>query len=377
MLVAPIRHSLIALFILATAWWSLAAAASSGTDPTTTDHVNAQLLATPAWLQERLDAVLVVDVRTDEHFDGTLIPGAIRLPWSRFRQDNPLSGIGVDFVGVEQARTILGDHGISRGAELVLYDSVTRDGGATASYVFWVLDLLGHEHKRILDGGIDAWQAAGGELVHSARSPEPLAYAVRPADVQQRALIHGSTIHQRLDDPHYQIIDTRSPEEYSGAMGSRGISGQDLKRGHIPGAVNIPYTRAWMDEEDKRIRSQTELEALYAGLDPARTQVVYCNSGRRSSFSYFILRLMGFPRVTTYEASWKEWGLPRAHLPVSTEPTELESDAPPGLSSVEEGRSRAASGGARRQEAGDDGSHAPQSSGSGSGSGDGYVSCGG
>jgi len=68
-------------------------------------------------------------------------------------------------VGLSAAQDILGRHGITPQDTLVLYDSVERDGGATASYVFWVLDLLGHSKKMILERGINGWKDAGYDLV--------------------------------------------------------------------------------------------------------------------------------------------------------------------------------------------------------------------
>jgi thiosulfate/3-mercaptopyruvate sulfurtransferase len=96
-----------------------------------------------------------------------------------------------------------------------------------------------------------------------------------------------------------------------------------LKRGHIPTAVNLNYEAAWTDPKTKHIKSYGELQVLFKGLDTAKGVIVYCNSGRRSAFSYFILRLMGFENVYTYENSWKEWGNPENFLPVETRKNQL------------------------------------------------------
>ena len=135
-------------------------------------------------------------------------------------------------------------------------------------------------------------------------------------------------VYKRLADPYYQIVDVRSRAEYLGEEGTKGLEGNPLKLGHIPGAYNINYQKAWVDTESKRIKTYGALQDLYSGLDPRRCVVVYSNSGRRSSFSYFILRLMGFPDVRTYEASWKEWGLPGKFLPVQLSENPLEGARP-------------------------------------------------
>ncbi len=296
-------------------FWSLALA-REGYAPT--DYPNRQFLATSGWLHDHLDDpdVVIVDVRTDDHFDGRLIPGAVRLPWSELRYNNRAANEASLFVGTAQAQKILGEHGIGRTNTIVIYDSVAQDGGATASYLFLVLDMLGHKHKMILDGGIDAWIGAGYRLVSRPAELSPILYQASFDEIRPRSLIKGTNLHQRLGDPHYQIVDVRSAEEYSGAAGTRDLRGNDLQRGHIPTAVNIGYSSAWRDKKSKLIKPYDELLKNYAGLDPVKSIVVYCNSGRRSSFSYFILRLMGFERVRSYESSWKEWGKPDNFFPV-------------------------------------------------------------
>jgi len=309
------RYLVLFVIIVLGAAWSFAFARETGSP---TEYPNGQFLATSTWLKSHLDDpdLLVVDVRTDEHFDGRLIPGAVRLPWSKFRYNNRAANEASLFVGSARAQQILGEHGIGRTDTIVLYDSVAEDGGATASYIFLVLDMLGHEKKMILDGGIDSWIRAGNRLVSRPAELGSIFYQAPFAEIRRRSLIKGTSLYERLGDPHYQIVDVRSAEEYSGTAGTRDLRGNDLKRGHIPTALNIGYSSAWVDENTKAVKPYEELLKNFAGLDPDNSIVVYCNSGRRSSYSYFILRLMGFERVRSYEASWKEWGKPDNFFPV-------------------------------------------------------------
>jgi thiosulfate/3-mercaptopyruvate sulfurtransferase len=272
-------------------------------------------------------------------------------------------------VGAERAQEILGEHGIGRTNELVLYDSVERDGGATASYLFWVLDVLGHEKKRVLEGGIDAWQRAGYDLDSKPRRLSPVLYQAPMEEVDSRRLIDGDFVYRRLGDPYYQIIDVRSRQEYLGEKGSRDMRGNPLKLGHIPTAVNINYTHNWADATTKTIKSYPELQSLYRGLDPNKGVIVYCASGRRSSFSYFVLRLMGIENVYTYEASWQEWGNPAMFYPVETMERKLAGTELPKTSKRASAGSTAATPGA-----GSDSSASKQSASQPKG---GYVSCGG
>lgn len=312
------RYVLIGIVLLLGVYWSIASAGSgAGKEP----YPEEGLLVTGRWLaanMQKIDKPVVVDVRTDEHFDGKLIPGALRLPWSLFRYTDTARGIGGRFVGIAEAQRILGEKGIARTDSIVLYDSVARDGGATASYVFWVLDLLGHPDKKILERGIDGWIDAGGETTDTPGGLERMLYQAPSDEIDLQRWADGGFIRKRLGDPYYQIIDVRSREEYLGEKANMGIEGRVLDLGHVPTAVNVDYRLNWSDGDTKAVKSYARLLELYRGLAPDKAVITYCHSGRRSSFSYFILRLMGFEDVRLYDDSWFEWGNPAFFFPVET-----------------------------------------------------------
>ncbi len=318
------RYAVIAAVLAAGVGWSVASVPAGGGYP------GRDILATAGWLEVHRDdpGVVVVDVRTDKHFDGRVIPGAVRLPWKRFQHSDPVRGVGGLFVGVERAQEILGRHGISRESTVVLYDSVDRDAGATSSYVFWVLDLLGHPRVKVLPRGIDAWVAAGGAVASEPAVPEPVTYQAPSGEVRLRRWATGAFIRDRLGDPVYQIVDVRSRAEYLGDKLNKALSGGPLKAGHIPTAYNVEYKRNWADKETKALKPMQDLLELYRGLDPNRPVILYCHSGRRGSFSYFVLRLMGFQDVMLYDASWHEWGNPDLFFPVAQSERELAGDLP-------------------------------------------------
>jgi thiosulfate/3-mercaptopyruvate sulfurtransferase len=310
------RHVAIAVVLLAAAAWSLALARAEGDG-----YPGGRFLATGKWLKAHLadPGLVVVDVRTDKDFDGRVIPGAARLPWTEFRYDDPARGVGELFVGEVRAQEILGAHGVARNDAVILYDSVARDGGATASYLFWILDLLGHEKVRLLERGIDGWVDAGGAVAASARAPEAVLYQAPASEIRLGREVQASFLLPRLGDPHYQVLDVRSREEYLGEKASSGLGGEPLEVGHIPTAANVDYRLNWTDATAKAVKPYPQLLELYRGADPSKTIVVYCQSGRRASFGYFILRLMGLENVGLYEASWFEWGNPRTFFPAETQ----------------------------------------------------------
>ncbi len=276
------------------------------------------------------DGVVVVDVRSDKDFDTRLVPGAVRMPWTLFRQSDPIRNMGGLFSGTVEALEILGRHGISRDDMVVLYDSVTRDGGATASYVFWVLDLLGHSRMALLDRGIDGWMDAGFPVAGKPSRLAPKQYTIPSGQACLRKLTEERFIMERLGDPYYQFLDSRSRDEYVGKSLNTALDGSPLKPGHMPGAFNVDYRLNWTDQKSKAIKPYAELRQLYSRLDPDKAVITYCHSGRRSSFSYFVLRLMGFEDVILYDHSWQEWGKAHMYYPVDTSDSQQKSKAPSG-----------------------------------------------
>ncbi len=83
-----------------------------------------------------------------------------------------------------------------------------------------------------------------------------------------------------------------------------------MRGGHIPGAVNIPWSQA-INQEDGTFKSASQLSELYHsnGIHPEQRVIAYCRIGERSSHTYFVLKyLLGFPYVKNYDGSWTEWG---------------------------------------------------------------------
>jgi thiosulfate/3-mercaptopyruvate sulfurtransferase len=255
-----------------------------------------------------------------------------------------------------------------------VYDDVDRDGGATASYIFWVLDYLGHESVRVLDGGVEAWQRAGFDTTDKPTELEPVTYQVAPEEIQRSSQIVGAQLYERLGDRYYQVLDVRSRDEYLGEAPNAGWEGKALKLGHVPGAFNVNYENNWAGAEQKPLKSYAQLQQLYAGLDPSKAVVTYCHSGRRSSHTYFVLRLMGFSDVRLYDESWNEWGNKWLYYPIETKENILRGTPVQAVSmSRTGGRSAPQTGG--MQPSGD--SAQPSGDGGNGGGQSSYISCGG
>ena len=107
------------------------------------------------------------------------------------------------------------------------------------------------------------------------------------------------------------LVDVRSPDEFSGKLLAPAHLPQEQSQrpGHVPTAVNIPWSRAAND--DGTFRSDDELRELYgeAGVDFSKDTIAYCRIGERSAHTWFVLHeLLEQPNVKNYDGSWTEYG---------------------------------------------------------------------
>ena len=164
----------------------------------------------------------------------------------------------------------------------------------------------------MLDGGFDAWKAAGGTITTESVVPKAATFKTteRPA-----VLATADDVLRSLHKKAIAILDTRSDGEYLGThvRAARG--------GAVPGAIHIEWTEN-LDASGK-FKSNAELKNMYdkAGITPDKEVISYCQGGYRAAHSYVALRLIGFPKVRNYIGSWKEWG-DRTDLPIE-KPTAL------------------------------------------------------
>jgi thiosulfate/3-mercaptopyruvate sulfurtransferase len=210
-----------------------------------------------------------------------------------------------DVVNREDFETAMVRKGVANDTTVVLCGEGTDP---SATYVFWLLALYGHPDVRITDGERISWEQEGSAWSHAVAAPRPAAYTAPEPDLAIRA--YRDEVFRQMEAGR-PLIDVRSPPEYRGEPALlRPMADRGRSEGHVPGARNVPWSRAL--NRDGTFRDAAELRALYQGeadIWPDEEVICYSESGEASSHTWFVLTyLLGYPHVKNYDGSWSEWG---------------------------------------------------------------------
>jgi thiosulfate/3-mercaptopyruvate sulfurtransferase len=243
------------------------------------------------WLSDRLAEVHVVDVRDPWEYDGIgHLPGAVNVPFDAFRAEESGAAEAGMLPGADVFADLAGDAGVGTGERVVAYDDT--NGVFAARFLVTAL-LYGHPLDRLhlLDGDYSAWSREHA-VSREAADPDPASYAA--AFDTDGPLMPIEAVRAAVDDPDTVLVDTREDWEYA--------------EGHIPGAVRVDW-RAAVDEDTRGLKPRADLLDLFAerGVTPDRRVVLYCNTARRISHTYLVVRHLGFDDVAFYEGSLTEW----------------------------------------------------------------------
>ncbi|ROZ76612.1 sulfurtransferase [Ramlibacter sp. WS9] len=188
--------------------------------------------------------------------------------------------------------------GFANDMQAVVYD---RNGANYCGRLWWMLKWAGHDAVAVLDGGLQAWLAAGGQVTDQAEpSHFQSNFELGPA---LRSLVTTTDVVKALGKREQTIIDARGTPRYKGE-----VEPLDPVAGHIPGALNRPFTQNI--GADGKFKPATQLKAefdqLLAGRAPA-TVVHHCGSGASAIPNVIAMELAGFGPTALYAGSWSEW----------------------------------------------------------------------
>lgn len=194
---------------------------------------------------------------------------------------------------------LMAAHGVRPETLVVAYDA---SGGQFAAHLWWLLRWIGHDQVAVLDGGWQAWSAAGLP-VESGAAPAPAAAADVPLRAPLVEAVDANAVLANLRDPSFTLVDARAAARYRGE-----VEPIDPEAGRIPGALNRPYTDNL--EADGRFKSPAQLReefgAVLGGRAPGSI-VHQCGSGITASANLFAMEVAGLAGSRLYPGSWSEW----------------------------------------------------------------------
>ena len=226
-------------------------------------YANPQLLISAEELMNRVDngSTCIVDTRPTHEYVAGHIPGAIHLD---------LFGISLNDTGEKPFKAFMwtiaylfGARGVDPRKTIVWYENTS---GIRAARGFWFCEYFGHQDVNVLDGGFDAWIAAGGHVSTEAEAPPP----VPPfsTDAQSDTHINADDIRTQLDRDDFAVLDTRTADEHYGRI-TRAARG-----GAIPGSIHIE----WLNNLDRQgmFKPADELRAIYQAAGITHEKQVMC-----------------------------------------------------------------------------------------------------
>jgi thiosulfate/3-mercaptopyruvate sulfurtransferase len=191
--------------------------------------------------------------------------------------------------------------GIGDETQVIAYDDAN---GSFAARAWWLLRWLGKAPVAVLDGGFQAWVAAGGAVEVGEPPPAP-GGAKPPFTVRLRpeTVLTAADVQRALADPRRLLVDARAAERFAGT-----VEPLDRVAGHVPGAVNHPFTANL--REDGRFLPAGELRLSWLtrlrGTEPSDA-ILMCGSGVTACHNILAMTSAGLPGGKLYAGSWSEW----------------------------------------------------------------------
>lgn len=268
-------------------------------------YAHPETLVTTDWVAEHKDNpnVAIVEVNVDTQlYDQGHVPGSVGWSWKTQLADN----VRRDILSKSDFEQLMQNSGIEKGDTVVLYGD---SNNWFAAWAFWQMKVYGHDDVRLMDGGRKKWEKEGRDLTTRAATRGKSTYQADEANNDLRAFL--PEVQAQTNVRAAELVDVRSPQEFSGeVLAPPGLPETCQRGGHIPGASNIPWSKA-VNDDDGTFKTREELDEIYrgAGITGEKPIISYCRIGERSSHSWFVLRyLLGHDNVKNYDGSWTEWG---------------------------------------------------------------------
>jgi thiosulfate/3-mercaptopyruvate sulfurtransferase len=195
--------------------------------------------------------------------------------------------------------------GINKNSKIVIYD---KHGIYSGPRAWWLFKTMGHDQVAVLDGGLPAWVKMGYETEADEVSlPLPGNFS---ASYNEEKFCDSSQVLKAKDDDNFLILDARSSGRFYGTSPE---PRKNLRAGHIPNSVNLPYSRIVVNGT---MLPPKELKKIFDELNPDHKKLIFlCGSGVTACVIALGATLAGHDATSVYDGSWSDWGRP-SDLPV-------------------------------------------------------------
>jgi len=284
------------------------------------NYANPDALVSTEWLAEHLNAPDVrivdassflptVDRNAKAEYRDCHIPGAVFFDIDDIADDS--SDLPHMIPSPEKFSSRVRKLGLGDGNRIVVYD--VNGGSSAACRVWWMFRLYGHEDVSVLNGGLPKWLAEGRPTDDLPPVPKERHFTPRMNNFLVRS------VEQVIDNctaQREQVIDARSADRFAGT-GDEPRAG--LRKGHIPGSVNLPFNMLMDKDANFTMRSADEIANIFAeaGVDFKKQTVASCGSGVTACVIALAAYLIGESEMAIYDGSWTEWGS-RHDTPIET-----------------------------------------------------------
>lgn len=222
------------------------------------------------------------------------IPGSIFFDIEKDFSDHS-SGLPHTLINAEEFEIKARALGINQDSTIIVFDAY---GVYSSPRAWWMFKIMGHEKVFVLNGGLIAWKQAGFATRESFVKPEVTGNFV--ANFQADYLINKDQITAQIDQPTMTIVDARSADRFYGRVDE---PRKGLRKGHIPGSINIPFSSL---VEAGILKPELAEKSLNISLD--NNLVFSCGSGITACVTLLAAHELGYHNLKLYDGSWAEWG---------------------------------------------------------------------
>jgi thiosulfate/3-mercaptopyruvate sulfurtransferase len=231
------------------------------------------------------EGVIVVSTRNADDYAKVHIDGAINIEMKSLYKEGSIEGL---IKSPGDLTKILGEKGLDPSASIIIYDNGKY---VNAGYLYWILDYLGYQDVKILDGHMSGWRNARGPVTKTPYTRPPL--VVTPK-LKPEIYVDYNYVKGKLNNPGTVLVDVQSPKEFG--------------EGHISGAINME-NKNFFDEESSTLKSKEEIGKVLAEhqIGKDKEVILYCASSARAGTVYLAMKALGYSNLKLYEGGYNEW----------------------------------------------------------------------